>query len=293
MNPLTSGVVVGIDGSAASDAALAYAADQASRRRLHLTVVHSWHPVPVLATNMWGPMPPLVPETDVEGSAREVLAQAGATVTASFPQLVHTEQLVRGSAADALIGASETAQLVVVGGRDRQQHEPGWLGGIPLRLVAASASPVVVVPSAPQLLGDVVVGVDGSATSEEAVAFAFEQASRDGRPLRAVYAVDGMRGLNDSISDEQQATAERQLSESLAGWQEKYPDVDVTRVVCPESPLHELRYASHSASLLVVGSHGRGFFLRHVLGSVSSALLRVSNCPVVVVGPGAGAPTQA
>ncbi|MCU1673307.1 MAG: UspA protein [Frankiales bacterium] len=287
MSAQMPGVVVGIDGSPASDAALTYAGEQAAARRLPLTVLHSWHAVPVVAANMWGPTAPMVTDADVQQCAQEVLDRAGATISQRYPQLAHSEQLGQGTAANALIAASESALLVVVGGRDRPKHEPGWLGGVPLRLVAAASCPVVVVPGSPQLAGDIVVGVDGSAASEEAVAFAFEEASRSGRPLRALHAIDGMGGLSDGISDEVFTTAERQLSEALAGWQEKYPDVALTRVVCPESPLHELRYASHSASLVVVGSHGRGFFLRHVLGSVSSALLRVSTCPVAVVGAAA------
>jgi nucleotide-binding universal stress UspA family protein len=296
MNLLAHRVVVGVDGSAASDAALAYACDSAASRRLPLTVIHTWQSMPLLATNMWAPVPAPVTDAEVEQSARALLDAAAAAIAARHPDLAHQEILVHGSAADALITASEDARLVVVGGRDRQQHEPGWLGGVPLRLAAASHCPVVVVPSDPGLDGDVVVGVDGSAIGEEAVAFAFDHASRSGRPLRAIHATDGQHGqdrLDSNVSRDSVATAERQLSESLAGWQEKYPDVPVTRVVCPESPLHELRYASHAASLVVVGSHGRGFFLRHVLGSVSSALLRVSNCPVAIVGPAAASiPTQ-
>lgn len=287
MYPITHGVVVGIDGSAASDAAVAYACDQAANRRLPVTVIHCWRSTPVMATNMWAPTPPFVSDSDIEQSAQQLLDQAAAMIRARHPDLALSAQLIHGSAAEALSTASEDAPLVVVGGRDRELHEPGWLGGIPLRLAATSHCPIVVVPSQSRRDGDIVVGVDGSATSGEAVAFAFEQASRDRRPLRAIHAIDGMLGFEDSVTEQARATAERLLSEGLAGWQEKYPDVTVTKVICSEAPLHELRIASRSASLLVVGSHGRGVFLRHVLGSVSSALLRVSNCPVAVVGPAA------
>ena len=159
---------------------------------------------------------------------------------------------------------------------------------MPLRLAAKSHCPVVVVPSEAHDTGDVVVGLDGSPLSEDALAFAFHQASRRGAGLKAVWAYDEMApssGLDTSLLADRRADAERQLGEALSGWGDKFPDVAVNHVVTEGPPLQALRAASSTASLVVVGTHGRGFFLRHVLGSVSSALLRVSDCPVAVVGP--------
>ena len=81
-------------------------------------------------------------------------------------------------------------------------------------------------------------------------------------------------------------TLRSQLSESLAGWSDKYPDVPVTSLVSLEHPLQALRAATSDARLLVVGSHGRGALLRFALGSVSAAMLRTAPCAVAVVRPG-------
>jgi nucleotide-binding universal stress UspA family protein len=219
---------------------------------------------------------------------RQVLDAAVAIADGFGSGLVHTEHLVEGPAPGALIEMSEGALLVVVGGRDRARHEAGWLGPVPLRLAAKSHCPVVVVPSEPRLTGGVVLGVDGSEIAEDAVGFAFEQASRQGSALTAVYAFAvgaSPTGLDTGVFADRRANARRHLGETLSGWCDKYPDVVVDSVVTDEAPLRALRAASTTASLVVVGSHGRGFFLRHVVGSVSSALLRVSDCPVAVIGP--------
>ena len=75
----------------------------------------------------------------------------------------------------------------------------------------------------------------------------------------------------------------RLLAERLAGWQQEFPDVKVTRVVTRDRPVRSLLEAAHTAQLLVVGSRGRGGFSGMLLGSTSHALLHHSPCPVAVV----------
>ncbi|MDF3048967.1 MAG: universal stress protein [Pseudonocardia sp.] len=135
----------------------------------------------------------------------------------------------------------------------------------------------------------VVVGVDGSPTSEAAAAFAFEAASLRGVPRVAVHvsrdlSVDPrMAPLMDwdaVESDEREVLAER-----LADWLEKYPDVPVRRLVVRDRPARTLVEESGRAQLVVVGSRGRGGFRGLLLGSVSQALLHHAHCPVAVVRP--------
>ena len=75
----------------------------------------------------------------------------------------------------------------------------------------------------------------------------------------------------------------RLLSEAVAGWRGRYPDVVVQPKLVRDRPARALVERSRYASLLVVGARGRGDLTGLVLGSVSRALLHHGDCPVVVV----------
>jgi nucleotide-binding universal stress UspA family protein len=125
------------------------------------------------------------------------------------------------------------------------------------------------------------------------VALALEEASLRGADLIAVHT------WLDYASDVAYATArpfvvdwnaveirEREmLAERLAGWQEKYPDVSVRRVVSRGRPVRGLLEQATEARLLVVGSRGRGGFGGMLLGSTSQALVYHAPCPLLVVRP--------
>jgi nucleotide-binding universal stress UspA family protein len=130
----------------------------------------------------------------------------------------------------------------------------------------------------------VVVGVDGSPASDHALEIAFEQASFRGVDLVAVHAWsdNGVFEFPGMDWENMQSVGEETLSERLSGWQERYPDVLVRRVVAADRPAHQLLEQSESAKLLVVGSHGRGGFAGMLLGSVSTAVVHGAKMPVIV-----------
>jgi nucleotide-binding universal stress UspA family protein len=140
-----------------------------------------------------------------------------------------------------------------------------------------------------------VVGVDGSPTSEAALAFAFEAADLHGVPLLAVHTWTDYQIESTMTAvlegDAIDADERRLLAERLAGWGEKFPDVAVTRLVTRYRPARTLLEQSAHAQLVVVGSRGRGGLAGMLLGSVSHALLHHAVCPVAVVRP-ATAQTQ-
>ena len=73
------------------------------------------------------------------------------------------------------------------------------------------------------------------------------------------------------------------LGESVAGMRAAYPDVVVVSEAIPVAPGDALVDASSNASLVVVGSRGRGFFSGLLLGSVSQDVLHRAHCPVAIV----------
>ncbi|MFC5099416.1 universal stress protein [Kibdelosporangium philippinense] len=134
------------------------------------------------------------------------------------------------------------------------------------------------------------VGVDGSPASEAAIKFAFEEASLRGASLIAVHTWTEVYldpELNvDRIAFDTTLLEEREhelLAQRLAGWQEKYPDVLVTRVVTKGRPVRALLGYDEHAQLIVVGSRGLGGYHGMLLGSTSQALMHYALTPLAVV----------
>jgi len=222
--------------------------------------------------------------------ARRWLVEAQGTALAAAPGIAVETDLRMDGPIPTLIAESAHARLVVLGSRGLGGFNGLLVGSTSSALAAHGHSPVVVVHGPAFEEGPVVVGVDGSPTSEAAIAFAFEAASTRGASLTAVLA------WSDFIVDSMYHTApaaldwaaieqdyERLLAERLAGWQEKFPDVAVERVVIRERAVHALLRLAETARLVVVGSRGRGGFAGMLLGSTSQALVHHSPCPVAVV----------
>ena len=132
------------------------------------------------------------------------------------------------------------------------------------------------------------VGVDGSATSSAALEQACRRAERTGETVVALHAWRTHAPSTDVWNSEpraQEGLAHRQvlLAESVAGMRVDHPDVVIEQEAVPVAPVRCLVDASRGASLLVVGSHGLGFFGGLLLGSVSQAVLQRAECPVAVV----------
>ncbi|MBO0881482.1 MAG: universal stress protein, partial [Mycobacterium sp.] len=125
---------------------------------------------------------------------------------------------------------------------------------------------------------------DGSAASEQATAVAFDEASRRGVELVALHVWSDVEVTDFPEIDwpAMKPAAEELLAERLAGWQERYPDVTVRRIVECDQPTYHLIKQSESAQLVVVGSHGRGGFAGMLLGSVSAAVAHSARMPVIV-----------
>jgi nucleotide-binding universal stress UspA family protein len=137
-------VVVGVDGSPGSDAALLWAADEASRRDESLLVVHAWT-LPVVDATPFGA--PTVDLTLIEDSARKVLSDALDAARAAVPDLQVEGRTVRRSPATALLDAVGSDDLLVVGSRGRGGFAGLLLGSVSSQVAHHAHCPVVVVPA--------------------------------------------------------------------------------------------------------------------------------------------------
>ena len=281
-------IIVGVDGSSASRVAVDWAARDAALRGADLKLVHVLVPPAVMAFPEV-PMPPGFMEwQDEEG--RRLLDSAVKTVEEAGAEVEVSTDMVSGPAVPVLADLSSSAQMIVVGCRGHGALARGLLGSISTGLAHHAHCPVAIIHDEDPLMphpskAPVVVGVDGSPASENAVAIAFEQASFRGVDLLAVHAWSdtGVFEFPGADWSTLQAAGEQTLSERLAGWQERYPDVLVRRVVVADKPAHQLLEQAGSAQLLVVGSHGRGGIAGMLLGSVSTSVLHGARMPVIIV----------
>lgn len=273
-------IVVGVDGSPASDAALAWAVDEAVRRDRPLHLIHAredegWW----LRSGTYQP-PEISDRHDSVLAASVLLAQERG------PRLDVTGEAVGVMAAAALVERSGQALLVVVGGRGRDILRGVLLGSVSRQVATHAACPVVVVHDEAYRWREgagILVGVDGSPGSALALELAFGRADDEGLPLTAVHAtrVDGQREPADTTSDASQDL----LTRALAPWREKYPRVQVRERLVRARPVDALVAGSAAARLLVVGSRGSGGFSGLRLGSVGFRVLQRAHCPVAVVPP--------
>ncbi|MFL6141816.1 MAG: universal stress protein [Labedaea sp.] len=283
-------IVVAVDGSDSALAAVRWAATEAQRQRRALRIVHTddWPPP------AYGPVfvdRATLPEV-IQAATATMLADAARAVAQADPGVRYETEALRGPAAARLRELSRSAALLVLGSRGLGGFTGLLAGSVAVALAAHAHCPVAVVRGARPADGPVVVGIDGSPASEQAIGFAFEQAALRGAELVAVHAwSEVVYPLYDGayLPDIDWRPVEEQagelLAERLAGWQEKYPEVTVRRVVERNHPASALLAAARSAQLLVVGSRGRGGFTGLMLGSISQAMIHHAPCPIVIARP--------
>ncbi len=292
-------IIVAVDGSPASKVAVDWAARDAAMRKIPLTVVIVLNP-PMAMTFPETPMTfretpmrmPMLAEYMQwqEDEGRTILNDALKTVEETTKEVGPIDvsgELMTGPPVPTLVDLSTDAEMAVVGCRGRGAMARR-LGSVSTGLLHHAHCPVAVINDQDPLThpsqAPVLVGIDGSPASESATAIAFDEASLRGVELVALHAWSdtelwGFPGLDSSTM---QSLGEETLAERLAGWQERYPDVKVRRIVVCDRPAHQLVKQSESAQLVVVGSHGRGGYEGMLLGSVSTAVVQSARMPVIV-----------
>jgi nucleotide-binding universal stress UspA family protein len=286
------GIIVGVDGSPASDAAVGWAAHDAVMRGVPLTLIHVQDP----ATRTWSQAKVL---EEVAGWQKAegggILANASKIahdIANDTSQITINGELLFSAPGPALVDRSEGAELIVVGTDGRGALTRGLLGSVSSGLVRHAGCPVAVIREGETQMphpanAPVLVGVDGSSASELATEIAFDEASRRHVGLIALHAWSNKElvdvpGVNWPAV---KADEERLMSEALAGWQERYPDVTVDKLLVCDKPARAIVETSQSAQLVVLGSHGRNALTRTFLGSVSNAVVQSVRVPVIVARP--------
>lgn len=288
---INRGVLVGVDGSAASKAAVQWAVRDAALHNRAITLVHVV--VPVVHTAAVSPEFAFPAEYFrwQEDTAAELLADARAAIEDSSDEAksltVHSVVL-HGGAVATLVDLSKDSDMVVIGSRGQGAFSRALLGSVSTGLIHHAHCPVAVIrEDAPAVPADapVLVGIDGSPASMSATEIAYDEASRRGVGLVALHAwrdittVYELPGLDVEQLGEDARLA---LSERLSGFDERYPDVAVRRVVVCDQPARQLAEHAKDAQLVVLGSHGRGGFAGMLLGSVSSAVVHAVKTPTIV-----------
>lgn len=186
-----------------------------------------------------------------------------------------------GSPVERLVAASEDAALLVIGSDYQGGSSPSVRGFHGVRITAAAKCPVVVVPDydLTERRG-IIVGVDGSETSESALRFAAAEADLRDEPLTAVSVWTpltapgfGLVGYSQPYLDNMQTATEEILAIALAGLSTDYPDLTIIPVVESGYPSRVIDELAASARLCVVGSRGRGAIRRLLLGSISQEVI--------------------
>jgi nucleotide-binding universal stress UspA family protein len=283
--------IVGWDSSPAATAALDWALEAATDTHTRVHIVHA-----VLAV-------PPAPYSEVsldqgvyDDIANAVIALGVDRAKERAPLVpVTSERMYRG-VSGALLDSATEGDVIVIGSRSHGGFAGLLVGSTAVQVCTHSPVPVVVL-HAPGTRkrhfnpdGPIVVGIDGTDVSTEALAFAMLLGAQlEARvevahtwTLPAVELVPPNL-ISDSEVAAIAADQSRLTAESVAGWRTEFPEVSMSTDVIQGVPPAVLLERSEHARLIVVGSRGRGEFRGAILGSTSNTLLHEAGCPVAVV----------
>lgn len=271
-------IVVGVDGSPPSLAALGWAVRQAALQRTHLEVVTAW---PIAQRDgRPGVESPIEARTLAE-SALSRITKPGDPPAKTWVNHEPDEPW------DLLVRRARHALLVVVGPHSRHTLADRLLGTVTEHVLVQAPCPVAVVRS--EHRGDsrhhIVVGVDGSIASQTALEWAATQAALTGSKVSAVIAWDWRPeyGVYPYGSDEahQRAVAEAALADAVGRLPESTRDLVQCEVIRGKAAAVLIKEAQ-DADLLVVGNNRPRHLASHVLGSTSRKAATHATVPVVV-----------
>jgi nucleotide-binding universal stress UspA family protein len=275
-------VVVGVDGSTHSEAAVAWAMGYAALFNRSLMIVSATGPVgPVEAIS-----DPLAARQRRRISARQAADTALAMVQRAVPGLDVSTVAPTGDARELLVELSRQASIVVVGTRGHGAVNSLLLGSVSVAVATHAQCPVAVVRPGLHDTDGLVVGVAADGSDRGVLEFAAELASAEGSTLNAVHAWRTKNAFVEGVTEAQRREAlsrhEQMTNFAMSGLEQKYPDAHIRRHLADGSPVDTLVHWSRTAETLVVGSRGRGTTIG-LIGSVSRAVVEHAHSTVVVV----------
>lgn len=284
-------IVVGVNGSAASDAAVRFAVMEARHAAATLKLVH------VMPEHIPTVRPYTVPLTEVATAGRELLRQAERVARAEWPEVTVEPALVTGRWIDAIMHATEGAREIVLG------HDPGpslqrlATGSAVLAVATRSRVPVIVVqPVALEpLRGRVAVGLKDARKSYGLLRMAFQQAADRGSELAIIHAWEmppGYESLAGGAREREEISHREALAiEELAhGLRQQFPSTKAVVEAIHGNPARVLQRESESSDLLLLARRLHALPRGHI-GGTAHALLRHSSCPVAIL-PAADEPAH-
>lgn len=277
-------IVVGVDESASSERAVGWAAEEAVARQASLRIVSGYY---WAAQSPWEIQYEIQPpeSADLRRAAERCLREMAAQVNARFPDVAVGTSACEGDPVRVLLKEAESASLVVVGSRHVHSLSMAIFGSVAAGVASAARCPAVVVRGAagdPRDLAQVVVGIDGESGTDDLMGFAMEHAARRRTSVHAVtcWRPERIREIVGRRQPEAPERAGSWLSDTVAGWREKYPTVRLSTSVIRDHPVGGLVDASRGQHLLVVGRrhHALGRF-----GSTTMGVLHHADLPVAVI----------
>lgn len=284
-------VVVGVDGSRASQVALEWAAAQAKARGAKLQLVCAYE-MPSYASELLPNSAAMIPASEqglLYQAAEEMIKEATASVADAGVEVSWTLEF--GDPTEILVELSKKVALVVVGGRESRT---GKLADRLLRTVSSAVPsnaycPTVVVPANDSAVGvpvkTIVVGVDGSEFAKTAMQRAIWEADRWNARLMVVACVNTAAATwvpEGTFQEGFLAEVEESVRDQLVEVDEGR-DIDVQVHAIEGNPAQVLTEFSSEVDLLIIGTRGRGGFTGLLLGSTSQNVLQETNCATMVV----------
>ncbi|GAA0991832.1 universal stress protein [Subtercola frigoramans] len=222
--------------------------------------------------------------------ARLQLEGVVAAARAGHPAVTVTGVLVHGDTVTELVRCSTAENTLVLGSRNRAEQKTSRRWSVGARVAARIRGPLAIIPDVElRQRSGIVVGVDGSSSSDKALFFAASEGRRTGQTVKVVHAwvepaVYQVAYVPDgSDLDSLEAMHRSVVQEAIAQVSDDFADVSFELAIVEATPANALLQASTTARMLVVGNHSLRPLERFFIGSVSHAVIVGLRSPVLVV----------